>query len=135
MTHRRRVDLIEKYIREQRYADLHTLAARFSISQSTARRALDELEARGVLRRHHGGASVIDVDEIAREYDFVTHEQDRGDEKFAMASLIAERVMPGMTVLIDGGTSACSSANGSASSPTLSPSPASSATYPPSKPS
>lgn len=105
MTNRRRVDLIEKYIREQRYADLHTLAARFNISQSTARRALDELEARGVLRRHHGGASVIDPDEIAREYDFVTQDQDRGDEKFAMASLIAERVMPGMTVLIDGGTS------------------------------
>lgn len=105
MTNRRRVDLIEKYIRDHRYADLHTLAARFNISQSTARRALDELEARGVLRRHHGGASVIDSDEIAREYDFVSRDLVQGNEKFAMASLIAERVMPGMTVMIDGGTS------------------------------
>ena len=105
MTNRRRVDLIEKYIREHRYADLHSLAARFDISQSTARRALDELEARGVLRRHHGGASVIDPDEVAREYDFISRDQVQGNEKFAMARFIAERVLPGMTVIIDGGTS------------------------------
>ena len=106
MTNRQRVELIEKYIRDNRYADLHTLASRFNISQSTVRRALDELEARGVLRRHHGGASLLDTDELAREYDFISRDERNAGEKFAMARFIAERVTPGMTVVLDGGTSA-----------------------------
>jgi DeoR/GlpR family transcriptional regulator of sugar metabolism len=106
MTHRRRLQLIEKYIRENRYADLHTLASKFGISVSTARRALDDLEAQGVCRRHHGGASVLDPDELAREYDFISRDQTHADEKFVMARFIAEQVTPGMTVVIDGGTSA-----------------------------
>ena len=106
MTHRRRLQLIEKYIRENRYADLHTLASKFEISTSTARRALDDLEAQGVCRRHHGGASVLDPDELAREYDFISRDQIQADEKFVMARFIAEQVTPGMTVIIDGGTSA-----------------------------
>jgi len=105
MTNKQRLDLIEKYIREHRYADLHTLAARFSISLSTVRRALDELEEKGILRRHHGGASLIETDEVAKEYDFIARDERMAAEKFAIASLIADRVQPGMTVILDGGTS------------------------------
>jgi len=105
MTNKQRLDLIEKHIREHRYADLHTLAARFSISLSTVRRALDELEEKGILRRHHGGASLIETDEVAREYDFISRDERMAAEKFAIASLIADRVQPGMTVILDGGTS------------------------------
>lgn len=106
MTHRRRLDLIEKHLREHRYADLHSLASKFSISISTVRRSLDDLEAKGVCRRHHGGASVVDPDEIAREYDFISHDQTYAEEKFSIARFIADQIVPGMTVMIDGGTSA-----------------------------
>ncbi len=106
MTNKQRLDLIERYIREHRYADLHTLAARFNISLSTVRRALDQLEAGGVLRRHHGGASLIETDELAREYDFIARDERQANEKFAIARAIADRVQPGMTVILDGGTSA-----------------------------
>jgi DeoR/GlpR family transcriptional regulator of sugar metabolism len=105
MTNKQRLDLIERHIREHRYADLQSLANRFSISLSTVRRALDELEQRGVLRRHHGGASLVETDEVAREYDFIARDQRMATEKFAIASAIAERVQPGMTVILDGGTS------------------------------
>ncbi len=105
MTNKQRLDLIEKHIREHRYADLHTLARRFSISLSTVRRALDELEEKGILRRHHGGASLMETDEIAREYDFIARDERMAAEKFAIASLIADLVQPGMTVILDGGTS------------------------------
>lgn len=105
MTNKQRLDLIEKHIREHRYADLHTLARQFSISLSTVRRALDELEEKGLLRRHHGGASLVETDEIAREYDFIARDERMAAEKFAIASAIAERVQPGMTVILDGGTS------------------------------
>ncbi len=105
MTNKQRLDLIEHYIREHKYADLHTLAARFTTSLSTVRRALDELETRGMLRRHHGGASLVETDEVAKEYDFIARDQRQTDEKFAIARAIADQVEPGMTVILDGGTS------------------------------
>ncbi|MET0263332.1 MAG: DeoR/GlpR family DNA-binding transcription regulator [Rariglobus sp.] len=105
MTNKQRLDLIEKHIREHKYADLHTLATLFASSLSTVRRALDELELRGVLRRHHGGASLIETDELAKEYDFISRDQRQSDEKFSIARLIADQVKPGMTVILDGGTS------------------------------
>lgn len=105
MTNKQRLDLIEHHLREHKYADLHTLAARFSISLSTVRRALDELSAKGVLRRHHGGASLLETDELAREYDFIARDERQSAEKFAVARTIADLVQPGMTIILDGGTS------------------------------
>lgn len=104
MTSRERLHLIERHIREHKFADLQSLAAKFASSLSTVRRALDVLEARGVLRRHHGGASLVEIDELAREYDFRIRDQRHPAEKFAIASLIAGQVRPGMTVILDGGS-------------------------------
>lgn len=104
MTNTQRTDLIEAYIRERKYADLRTLAAKFSGSLSTVRRALDLLETRGIVRRHHGGASLVETDTVAQEYDFIARDQRNPDEKFAIASLVAAQVQPGMTVILDGGT-------------------------------
>lgn len=104
VTNKQRIDLIERFVREHRYADLHTLASRFDISLSTVRRALDQLEAKGVLRRHHGGASLIETDELAKEYDFIARDQRQAEEKFSVARHIADQIQPGMTVILDGGT-------------------------------
>jgi DeoR/GlpR family transcriptional regulator of sugar metabolism len=104
MTNKQRTDLIEKFIRQHTYADLRTLAAKFGGSLSTVRRALDILEQRGVVRRHHGGASLIETDILAQEYDFLARDQRQAEEKFAIANLIADHVKPGMTVILDGGS-------------------------------
>jgi DeoR/GlpR family transcriptional regulator of sugar metabolism len=104
MTNQQRIDLIERFIQEHKYADLRTLAAKFSGSLSTVRRALDHLEARGVVRRHHGGASLIETDAVSQEYDFIARDQRHPEEKFAIASLVAAQVKPGMTVILDGGS-------------------------------
>ncbi|MBI5767070.1 MAG: DeoR/GlpR transcriptional regulator [Verrucomicrobia bacterium] len=104
MTNKQRTDLIERHLREHKYADLRTLAERFCGSVSTVRRALDQLEARGIVRRHHGGASLVETDALAQEYDFIARNQRNPDEKFIVASLVAEHIRPGMTVIIDGGS-------------------------------
>ncbi len=104
MTSKQRTDSIERYIRAHQYADLQTLAARFGGSLSTVRRALDQLEERGIVRRHHGGASLVETDVVAQEYDFIARNQRHPDEKFAIARLVAEQVQPGMTVILDGGS-------------------------------
>jgi len=104
MTNKQRTDLIERHIREHKYADLHSLAERFSGSLSTVRRALDSLESRGIVRRHHGGASLVETDALSQENDFVSRLQRQADQKFAIASLVAEQVQPGTTVILDGGS-------------------------------
>lgn len=104
MTNKQRTDLIEHHLREHKYADLRTLADRYGASLSTVRRALDSLENRGLVRRHHGGASLIETDALAQELDFVARIQKQADQKFAIASLIADCVEPGLTVILDGGT-------------------------------
>jgi DeoR/GlpR family transcriptional regulator of sugar metabolism len=104
MTNKQRTDLIERHIREHKYADLHSLADRFGSSISTVRRALDTLEHRGIVRRHHGGASLIQTDALSQEYDFLLRIQRQADQKFAIASLVAEQVQPGTSVILDGGT-------------------------------
>jgi DeoR/GlpR family transcriptional regulator of sugar metabolism len=105
MTNKQRTDLIERHIREHKYADLHSLADHFGGSLSTVRRALDTLESRGIVRRHHGGASLIETDALSQEHDFLGRIQRQADRKFAIASLVAEQVRPGSTVILDGGTS------------------------------
>jgi DeoR/GlpR family transcriptional regulator of sugar metabolism len=104
MTNKQRTDLIEHFIREHHYADLRALASRFHSSLSTVRRALDQLEARGVVRRHHGGASLIETDALSQEYDFAARNQRHPEAKFAIAQIVADHVKPGMTVILDGGT-------------------------------
>lgn len=102
-THQERLDRIEQYLREERYADLHTLAKRFGISLSTVRRALNELEQKGVVRRHHGGASLLE-NEAVKGYDFITQDDRNAEEKALIAEHVAAMIEPGMTVMFDGGT-------------------------------
>jgi DeoR/GlpR family transcriptional regulator of sugar metabolism len=104
MTNKQRTDLIERHIREHKYADLHSLADRFGGSLSTVRRALDTLENRGIVRRHHGGASLIEIDALTQEHNFQVRIQRQADQKFAIASMIADQVLPGTTVILDGGS-------------------------------
>lgn len=104
MISKQRIDLIEQYIREHQYADLHTLAKEFDISLSTVRRALNELESKELVRRHHGGASLIDNEVNAIGYDFITQDDRHVEEKHVIAKYIADLVEPSMTVILDGGT-------------------------------
>lgn len=104
MTNQQRTSLIERYIREHKYADLRTLARRFDGSLSTVRRALDTLESRGIVRRHHGGASLIETDALAREFDFLERTRRQSGQKFAIAGIVADQIDPGMTVILEGGS-------------------------------
>ena len=103
ITNKQRLDLIEGYLREHKYADLHALAARFDSSLSTIRRALNELEASGVIHRHHGGASLVE-DNLSGGYDFITQDDTNSEEKHRIAERINREVEDGMTIMIDGGT-------------------------------
>ena len=103
ITNKQRRDLIEAYIRDHKYADLHVLARTFETSLSTVRRALNDLEADGIIRRHHGGASLVE-NNATSGYDFITQDDTNAEEKLRIAEYVDEMVQDGMTIMIDGGT-------------------------------
>jgi DeoR/GlpR family transcriptional regulator of sugar metabolism len=78
------------------------LAENFEVSESTIRRDLEELEARGLLRRVHGGAFL--ESELEREPPFELRQVSHQVEKDLIGQLAAEWVKDGEIIFIDGGT-------------------------------
>lgn len=80
------------------------LMQHFGVSKMTIHRDLDELECVGLLRKMRGGASI--ETSIQFESDYHNRERQATAEKRAIAAAVTEFVEPGMTVLIDDGTTA-----------------------------
>jgi len=84
------------------------LVEQFGTSEMTIRRDLDELEARGVCQRIHGGAMSLRVMEYRSTVypPFALREQAQAAEKIAIAHAAASLIKPGDTIAIDSGTTA-----------------------------
>ena len=80
------------------------LKARLGASEMTIRRDLQELESRNLLRRVHGGA--VPVGEIIDEHLFVVQSRVEVARKRPIAQLAAEIVCDGMSVAVDGSSTA-----------------------------
>lgn len=82
------------------------LATHMSVSLSTVRRDLDELEREGVVRRVHGGAVLTGGSPVADEPELPPgmREVVRRDEKHAIARGAVGLIEPGSAVLLTGGT-------------------------------
>ncbi len=78
------------------------LAGHFQVTAMTIRRDLDVLEKQGQVTRTHGGAMLAAPSIVA--FSFQSRQQERIQEKKAIAREAVKRVKPGMTVLIDTGT-------------------------------
>jgi DeoR/GlpR family transcriptional regulator of sugar metabolism len=86
-------------------ADLDTLAIELGVSQSTVRRDVEQLEAKGLVTRTHGGVIWTgDRNAPARPYAFDQRMAYQLDAKRQIARAAKSLVQPGETVLIDGGT-------------------------------
>lgn len=86
------------------------LAGRLSVSFSTIRRDLDELEREGLVRRVHGGAVLSDrslgrpAHADAPEAPPLDREVEHRTDKQAIARAALPLIEPGSTVLVTGGT-------------------------------
>jgi DeoR/GlpR family transcriptional regulator of sugar metabolism len=83
---------------------LDDLAQRFGVSKMTIHRDLDDLESAGMLRKVRGGASI--ETSLQFESDYRYRERQDTDEKRNIAQAAADLIEPGMTVLINDGTTA-----------------------------
>ncbi|WP_062206504.1 DeoR/GlpR family DNA-binding transcription regulator [Streptomyces sp. NBRC 109706] len=86
------------------------LAAELGVSSETVRRDLAQLETRGALSRVHGGAAALSVARglTGEEAPFDERATEGREAKEAIGRTAAGLVRPGMTVVIDLGTTAVS---------------------------
>lgn len=97
-----RLKRIEDYLSRSEFASLDELSEEVDVSVSTVRRDLASLEARGVLRRTHGGARLINPK--SDEFVFSTRDTHQLEEKEAIGRACAELIRSGQSVIIDAGT-------------------------------
>lgn len=92
-------------VRERGSVPIRDLAAQFHVSESTIRRDLDGLAARGLVRRTHGGAMALQGKSmLERVYDEKMGLQ--LEEKRRIAAAAARSVSPGDVIFLDSGTTA-----------------------------
>lgn len=95
----RHSDIIEQ-LQQYGFQSVAELADRFDVSTATIRRELEKLEQMEMVQRTHGGAFPVrqaDTPSIIKES---LHHR----EKVAIGKAMAERVLEGQTVLLDGGS-------------------------------
>jgi len=91
---------ITEVLRTHGFHSVNNLAELFAVTASTIRRDLERLESMNLIQRTHGGALPVEQSE-ASLYD----KDDRHlAEKTAIGQAMADRILDGQTVLLDGGT-------------------------------
>jgi len=93
---------IEEYLVKTEFASLDELSEEVDVSVSTVRRDLAALEAKGILRRTHGGARLNQPK--TDEFAFTTRDSHQPNEKEAIARACADLIRPNQTVIMDAGT-------------------------------
>ncbi|MBR9891362.1 DeoR/GlpR transcriptional regulator [bacterium] len=99
----RRQQILDALVRNGA-VQLDELAEQFAVSKMTIHRDLDDLEGEGLLRKIRGGATIEPGSQFESDFRF-RHLQ--GQElKSRMARAALDRVEPGMTVMINDGSTA-----------------------------
>lgn len=99
----RRQQILDALVRDGA-VQLDELAEMFGVSKMTIHRDFDDLESEGLLRRTRGGASIEPGSQF--ESDFRFRNLQGHDLKERMARAALEWVEPGMTVMINDGSTA-----------------------------
>ena len=101
MAEERRIE-IWRLIQNEGRARVKNLSRRFQTSEVTIRQDLRGLEARGLIRRAHGGA--LAMAEIVAESPLLERSQMMAAEKQRIASAAAAMIEDGETIILDSGT-------------------------------
>lgn len=97
----RQTRLLER-LQSRAYADTQDLSAFLGVSEATVRRDLVDLEARGLIRRTHGGA--MPLAQITSEFPNNERLGRNAAEKARIGKVAADLVAPGDAVFLDAGT-------------------------------
>jgi DeoR/GlpR family transcriptional regulator of sugar metabolism len=100
---RDRIDRVMEILALKGYRSVTELSADLNVSEGTARRYLDRLEEKDLIRRTHGGAY---TDQCITEVDYRVRETVRRAEKEAIGRLAWTLIQPGDSIFIDAGSTA-----------------------------
>ena len=93
---------VEEHLSKVEFASLDELSELVDASVSTVRRDLDFLEGKGILRRTHGGAMLVNLK--SDEFTFSARDTHQLEEKEAIGQACAGLIFPNQTVIVDAGT-------------------------------
>ncbi len=96
-----RHDRILETLEVQGYLTIEEMADMFAVSPQTIRRDIRDLADRGLLRRHHGGAS---VNRSTANAAYSLRYEETAAEKAAIAETAARLVKPGNSLFLTPGT-------------------------------
>lgn len=91
------------YLEENHYAQITEISQKLYVSPSTVRRTLNELQAKGLVTRKHGGVQLNDENNYFPSFTFRTHQN--SIEKKKMALLAVNLIHDGDVIFLDGSTS------------------------------
>ncbi len=92
----------EEHLAKVEFASLDELSELADASVSTVRRDLDILESRGLVRRTHGGARLVNPK--TDEFTFSARDTHQLAEKEAIGQACADLILPNQTLIVDAGT-------------------------------
>ena len=90
--------LIEQHLQKVEFASLEELSERGDVSVSTVRRDLTLLEAKGALRRTHGGARLVSPK--SDEFAFTARDTHQLDEKEVIGEAVGALIHPNQGVIM-----------------------------------
>ena len=94
-----RLEHILEYLRENQTATVNNLSRRLFVSEATVRRDLTELERRGLVKRIHGGAVLLDS--TTGELPLYVRQQQNGDAKQLIAAQALQYIQDGQVIFLD----------------------------------
>ena len=91
-------------LQETQYASVEDLAKKLHTSTSTIRRALNALQAKGLITRTHGGAKLNDENSFSPSFTYRIHQNSLEKKKIALTAI--KLIKNGDIIFLDGTTSA-----------------------------
>ncbi|MBQ2714214.1 MAG: DeoR/GlpR transcriptional regulator [Clostridia bacterium] len=95
---------ILRILDQKKSVKVNELVELLSVSPSTVRRELKDLEEKGLISRTHGGAMVNDEKNYFPAFSFRSHQNSLGKKKIALSAI--KLIKNGDVVFLDGSTSA-----------------------------
>jgi DeoR family fructose operon transcriptional repressor len=98
-----RILKVQELFNQEEFVNFEALCEKFTASKSSIRRDLIELEAKGIVRRVHGGAISLQTRDEGLDYSRLS--VSFHNEKMRIGKVAASLVQNGQTVILGGGSS------------------------------
>ena len=95
---------ILKLLESKEFLSVEEITKTIFVSPSSVRRSLRTLEQKGLIKRTHGGATIIDTNNLTPSFSFRTHQN--VFEKKLIALKATKLIKEGDVIFLDGSTSA-----------------------------